>query len=174
VTRTILASTFALLLPLAVGCTVDSSSEGPSAGGPDAGGVIASCTPDNVVTTVIAKKCTGGACHDNDAPAAQLNLLSEGIADRLMNRASSGCADHVLVVAGDPSQSYLMQKLGSAPACGAQMPMGGPPLSAEEQSCISGWIADLDSSTGGTGGTGGTGTGGTGDDGGGGGGGAGW
>jgi hypothetical protein len=46
------------------------------------------------------------------------------------------------VAAGDPDNSYLIQKLEGTAAEGAQMPFGGAPL---EQAVIDGirqWIAD--------------------------------
>ena len=159
----LLISSLVLSVPLALGCVVDSA-EGPAGGGfADAGSAVR-CTPDNAVSTVIIPKCTGGACHDASEPAAGLDLASAGLPDRLMNVASGACTDKVLVVAGDATSSYLVEKLGPAPSCGDPMPKGGTPLSAEEVGCIEGWVAGLEpggnDGSGGSGGTGGTGGGG--------------
>lgn len=155
----------ALPLSLSISCAVEGygdSGSGSSAG-PDASS--ATCTPATAAATVIAPNC--GSCHGAAAPAAGLDLASPGLGDRIAGLASSTCADHIVVVAGDPAGSFLMEKLGAAPSCGDPMPKGLPSLSAEELACIEGWISGLQSSGGGGGDTGG-------DTGGGGGGGGGW
>ena len=55
--------------------------------------------------------------------------------------ASSVCNGKPLVVAGDPEQSLLLQKLSSAPPCGGQMPLGGSPLTDDQQAMVRSWIA---------------------------------
>ena len=145
---------------MAGGCTVSeeggSTGEDVTGGGADAGsGSSASCAPSNVQQTVFTK-CTG--CHGANAPAAGLDLASAGVATRMVG-VSSTCQAKPLVVAGDPAGSFLLEKLGSSPSCGAQMPKDGTPLSAEEFNCVSDWIQGLSPDTGGDGG--GTGGGGT-------------
>ena len=46
------------------------------------------------------------------------------------------------VKAGDPANSYLVQKLEGHAAVGAQMPFGGPPLPAATLAVIRQWISD--------------------------------
>ncbi len=166
-----LSGLLAVLLPLVIGCTVNtydptpggSGGGGGASGGDDTGGGsgtgTAACSATDAPTTVLAARCTNTACHDADAPAAGLDLQSAGVAQRLMGVTSS-CANHVLVVAGDPASSYLMDKIGGAPACGGLMPPTGT-LDTEEVGCVQGWITSLAGSGGGdTTGGGGTGGGG--------------
>ncbi len=160
----------AVLLPLAVACTVQPYDPTPGGGGGGGGagggddtgagpdGGTAACSATNAPTTVLAARCTNAACHDADAPAAGLDLASAGVAQRLMG-VTSTCANHVLVVAGNPTSSYLMDKISGAPACGTAMPPTGLALDTEELGCVQGWITSL-AGTGSGGGTGGGGTGG--------------
>jgi hypothetical protein len=54
---------------------------------------------------------------------------------------SCGSSDETRVVAGSASQSLLFQKVSEAPPpCGAQMPLGGPPLSSAQVMLIEVWI----------------------------------
>jgi hypothetical protein len=46
------------------------------------------------------------------------------------------------VEAGDPDNSYLIQKLEGTASEGAQMPFGGPPLDQAVIDDIRQWIAD--------------------------------
>src|SRR5258708_38117919 len=43
---------------------------------------------------------------------------------------------------GDPDNSYIVQKLEGHAAVGAQMPFGGPPLSAATIAVLRQWISD--------------------------------
>jgi hypothetical protein len=49
--------------------------------------------------------------------------------------------DLLRVAPGDPDNSYLVHKVEGSAAIGGQMPLGGPPLSAEEINLIRQWIA---------------------------------
>jgi hypothetical protein len=42
----------------------------------------------------------------------------------------------------NPDQSYLLHKVEGSQAVGSQMPLGGPPVPAEDQLLIRQWIAD--------------------------------
>ena len=55
---------------------------------------------------------------------------------------SSAAAGRVRVIAGDPDNSYLIEKLGPNPAVGAQMPFGRPPLPQADIDVIRTWIAN--------------------------------
>ena len=54
---------------------------------------------------------------------------------------SSMCAGRVLVVAGHPEQSLLLQKVLPDPPCGLRMPNGGAALSETQTQAIRSWIA---------------------------------
>jgi hypothetical protein len=48
-----------------------------------------------------------------------------------------------IVVASEPCNSILLQKIGRTPPFGSRMPLGGPPyFSAEEQLLVRDWIAE--------------------------------
>jgi hypothetical protein len=71
-----------------------------------------------------------------------------------VNAIASGCTDRILVVAGEPDSSYLIQKIESSPGiCGFQMPLGGS-LPSQDIEVLRQWIVDL-GETGGSGGAGG-------------------
>lgn len=150
-TSRLLCLSFAVAL--AAACEVSSYEPGPGggpAGGPDAGGQQAVCTPENAASTVLSANC--GGCHGAASPAAGLDLVSVGVRDRLIDTASSACAGKVLVVSGNPTGSYLMEKISGIPTCGEQMPKGRSALSAEQVSCVSDWIGEvLPGTTGGDG-----------------------
>jgi hypothetical protein len=125
------------------------SGPGGSSGGQSGGGT---CDFDDVRTMILGR-CTGSGCHDADAPAGGLDLASGGVVERLLGAASAGCSGRTLVVAGDPGESYLYEKLsGDTPQCGAPMPKGGTPLTATELGCVGEWIASLTGDGGGGGG----------------------
>ena len=84
-------------------------------------------------------------CHTNvgRAPAVPGFILLEGQSfQSLVGRASVNKAGAVNVIAGDPDNSYLIQKLeGSAGIVGLRMPRNGPPYLTEGQiSIIRRWI----------------------------------
>jgi hypothetical protein len=150
---------------LAVGClpAPGDYENGSEPGDPDGGEEASACTTSEVTARVFSR-CTGGACHDSDQPARGLDLLSAGVENRLIDVASTGCVGEMLVIAGDPANSHLYEKLAGTQTCGERMPKGGTPLSAEDLNCVSDWIAAMTpggSAGGGTGGgTGGGDTGG--------------
>jgi len=120
----------------AVGCS--SSSSSPSSPSP---------TPTVTFSTQIQQQifnpaCT--ACHTDDGrtPASNLNLKSGVSISNLVNVASVGKAGAVRVIAGNPSGSYLIQKLeGAADIVGLRMPRNGPPyLTTEQVALIRQWI----------------------------------
>jgi hypothetical protein len=55
------------------------------------------------------------------------------------------CRDNILVVAGNPDGSYLLDKvLPAIGICGVSMPTGSvPPLSDDEVEILRQWIIDL-------------------------------
>ena len=105
-----------------------------------------SACPDgvDVEADVFAARCGGSICHSpGDEPAGGLDLLSEGVAERVAGvTASSGCDGEVLAVPGDPDASLLVRKLGPNPPCGDRMPLVGD-LEPGDASCIADWIAGL-------------------------------
>ncbi|UCH30335.1 MAG: hypothetical protein JSV06_04735 [Myxococcales bacterium] len=101
--------------------------------------------------SIFVDNCTVG-CHNDTQMQADLDLLSPGVAGRVVDKDATGigCTDRTLVVAGDPDSSYLMDKLLNVPGiCDNQMPVVGS-LTAEEIEVIRQWIIDLGGSFGGT------------------------
>lgn len=106
--------------------------------GTDAGALPPNC---DAPTTVFAPSCL--VCHAPPNPLGALDLSGANVAQRLVNVKSAACSGQVLVVAGQPDASYLLQKLVEAqPACGAQMPQRGA-LSSTAVECVTNWISNL-------------------------------
>jgi hypothetical protein len=101
--------------------------------------------------TILAESCGTTGCHDDTSQAqAGLDLLSPNVEDRVVdvNAIGIGCTSRILVVAGDPDSSYLMNKVLNVPGiCGLQMPVVGS-LPADEVEVLREWIVDLGASTG--------------------------
>ena len=139
--RRVLKLALAIGLPIAtvLACSGSDSSSGlftPSVSG---------CTPttDSVEKTIFGPKCATVGCHTGANAQADLDLGSPGVDGRLVGHAATQCAGKTLVVAGDPSASYLVDKLGTKPSCGASMPSGGPALDPTDVACIRNWIAGI-------------------------------
>lgn len=114
-------------------------SDGGAFGGD--GGVV---TKD--AETVLAESCGTTGCHDDTAQAqAGLDLISPNVEDRVVdvNAVGIGCSSRILVVAGDPDSSYLIDKVLNTPGiCGLQMPVVGS-LPPEDIEVLRDWIVDL-------------------------------
>jgi len=84
------------------------------------------------------------ACHTDEGrtPSSGLNLKTGVSIANLVNIASVGKAGAVRVIPGNPSGSYLIQKLEGAPdIVGLRMPRNGPPyLTTEQVALIRQWI----------------------------------
>ena len=99
----------------------------------------------NVEALLIAK-CGSANCHGSASPSAGLDLETANVGARLSNVSATGfgCTDRSLIVAGNASSSYLIQKLSndSSDYCQSKMPIGGV-LDPREVVCIEDWINDL-------------------------------
>jgi len=95
--------------------------------------------------TVFDESCATAGCHDDVTSAANLNLKSAGVEGRVLNVNATGigCEARILVVAGDPSGSYLFDKiLGTIGICGSRMPLLSI-LPDSDVEVIRDWIIDL-------------------------------
>ena len=96
--------------------------------------------------TILAESCGTTGCHDStDQAQAGLDLVSPGVESRVVdvNAVTAPCTDRILVVAGDPDQSYLLDKVIAAIGiCGTKMPIVGD-LDQEEIDVLEQWIIDL-------------------------------
>ncbi len=147
-----------LLVPCLCGCPgslnnpeqfVDGSTAAdPEAGAPDAG----KAPLCDIEADVFQVTCGSVACHGPPGGTSMLDLTSPGVASRVVGVASTLCPGKTLVVAGDPSSSYLMDKLkGTQPStCGARMPYLIGPLDDHQMSCVEAWIASLGAGDGGS------------------------
>ena len=91
--------------------------------------------PD-VEQTIFIPTCGGSGCHENPGAANNLDLVSPGVAGRLATGLST-CQ-------GKPLRTFMLTKLSGPPGCGAQMPLGADPLSADQLMCITEYLAALD------------------------------
>jgi hypothetical protein len=94
----------------------------------------------DVLADIFKKSC--GTCHGAAAPAKNLDLVSTGLAARLVGKPSS-CKDRPLVdgmLAGEGPSGLLFDKLsGAVTDCGVQMPAGAAALSPTDMACVKDW-----------------------------------
>lgn len=89
---------------------------------------------------IFSAVCT--ACHQGSTAPLGLRL-EEGVSyDMLVGVPSVQVPALARVQPGDPDNSYLVQKIEGTAAAGARMPLGGPPLSAEQIAAVRQWISD--------------------------------
>jgi hypothetical protein len=103
-------------------------------------------TVEKDAETILAESCGTLGCHDA-TPLAQagLDLVSPGVEARVVgvNVVAPMCANRILVIAGDPDASYLLDKvLPAGGICGTPMPVGSN-LDADEIEVLRQWIIDL-------------------------------
>jgi hypothetical protein len=89
--------------------------------------------------------CGASGCHAAATPAASLDMTSDGVASRLVGRASA-CGS-LLIDPDDPANSEILKRLSDSPECGSRMPLVGAPLSPEQVSCVRAWVFDALRST---------------------------
>ncbi|UQA55527.1 nucleotide-binding protein [Polyangium aurulentum] len=97
--------------------------------------------PDTLETFVA--RCGQDVCHGSMNPAASLDLVSPGVAERVVGAAAKGCGG-ALVDIDDPEASLFYTKLAEPmPSCGLRMPLGGAAFTEDELGCVKTWIASL-------------------------------
>lgn len=99
----------------------------------------------DVERDILANRCGYSGCHGANNPSAGLDLVSPGMAARLVNVPARTCENQTRVVPDNVNAGYLIVKLHVAPPCGDQMPVGGAPLSNQEIECVAAWAAALGS-----------------------------
>jgi hypothetical protein len=123
------------VLVAAAGCSSSNSS-------PSAPSTPTVSFATQIQAQILNPACT--ACHTDDGrtPSSNLNLKSGVAISNLVNVASVGKAGAVRVIPGNPSGSYLIQKLeGAADIVGLRMPRNGPPyLTTDQVALIRQWI----------------------------------
>ena len=125
---------------ITAGCGSSSSPTSPS---PSSTPAASSVTfSQQIQAQILTPACTG--CHTDDGrtPSGGMNLKSGTAYSNLVGVASSGKPGAIRVIAGNPSGSYLVQKLEGAPdIVGLRMPRNGPPFLTDAQiALIRQWI----------------------------------
>ncbi len=113
------------------GRPIDSSSGGSGA---------LTATLQSIQDTIFTPICT--ACHVGASAPQGLRLDAANSYNLLVGIPSVEVPSVQRVKPGDPDNSYLIQKLEGHAAVGAQMPLGGPPLSSQTILVIRQWIMD--------------------------------
>jgi hypothetical protein len=107
--------------------------------------IVIGPTLDQIQAIVFTPTCATAGCHTGAAAAAGLNLSDAdtshvnlvGVPTTQLGGAG------IRVVAGDPDNSYLIQKLENAAGIeGQQMPLARPPLAQSDINEIRQWITD--------------------------------
>ncbi len=94
---------------------------------------------------ILADSCGIGGCHDDITTAQGLDLVTPPVEDSVVDQpaTAAGCESRTLVVAGDPNNSYLLDKIEAAfGICGDPMPQLGS-LSENEMEILRQWIIEL-------------------------------
>ena len=93
------------------------------------------------IQPIFTANCAGIACHGGTTPKQDMNLGVGTAYAALVGVDSKECSTLKRVKAGDPSQSYLTQKLTGAGSCftGSRMPPVAA-LSADDIASIASWI----------------------------------
>ena len=103
-------------------------------------GTAATGACGDVVARIFVPTCGGTGCHSATAPQQGLDLVSPGVAARVVGVSAKQCLQ-LLADPQNPEQSLMYQKLLPKPACGAPMPLARPALSSSDIACVLGWIA---------------------------------
>ena len=138
-------SSWALLACLALLSGCAGSGSGLDRGGrplPPGGtiGNALTATFDSIQENVFTPICS--MCHAGASAPQGLRLDSSNSYALLVGVPSTEVASVLRVKAGDPANSYIVQKLEGHAAVGAQMPFGSPPLPAATIAVIRQWISD--------------------------------
>jgi hypothetical protein len=106
--------------------------------GSDAGPNLGPCS--DVPTRIFVPSCGGTGCHGAIGPQQDLDLVSPGVAARVVGVSGLGCAVP-LADPANPAGSLIYLKLSPTPPCGSPMPLARPALSDEDVACVLAWIA---------------------------------
>lgn len=121
---------------------------GAGCAGEGQGGFGGNPGPDPALNFAIAQRdiftprCALAGCHDAVSRANDLDLSDAATSHAELVNVNSLCADRVRVTPNDTATSYLLAKLGAGndEPCGSVMPLGFPPLSADEIELLTVWI----------------------------------
>src|SRR5271167_1122453 len=107
---------------------------------PGSGTVPLSADFESIQANIFTPICS--VCHVGGAAPEGLRLDAANSYNLLVGVPSTEVPSLLRVDPGDPADSYIIQKLQGHAAVGAQMPLGGPYLSADTIAFIQQWITD--------------------------------
>ncbi|HET8696808.1 MAG TPA: Ig-like domain-containing protein [Gammaproteobacteria bacterium] len=122
------------------GGTVGGGTTGGGAGGAGGGNPNLEATFQSIQDNIFTPICT--ACHVGAGAPQGLRLDEANSFALLVGVASTEVPGTLRVAPGNPSASYLIQKLEGTAAVGARMPLNGTPLPAADIAMIRQWITD--------------------------------
>ena len=123
--------------------TGGSSGSGGTVAMPGDGGMtMMGAAPPMCVTQVFQMHCGMAGCHNNGSLV--LDLVSPGVTARLTDKASktATCKDRIFIDTNGGA-SLLIDKLDTAPPCGAKMPLITGMFSAADRTCLEAWVQEL-------------------------------
>lgn len=93
-------------------------------------------------TEIFPQRCGDSDCHDAEAPAGDLDLVSPGVETRVVGQEASG-GPGTIVDPDAPEESIMWLKISSDnPPFGTRMPQVGGNLSSYERECVLEWIEE--------------------------------
>jgi hypothetical protein len=95
------------------------------------------------VQPIFTQSCAKTNCHKGTAPDVGLDLSAGKSHADIVGVATAECSgDRVRVIAGDPQQSYLFDKVVGVDLCGnsSRMPINSPKLSDAHLAVLEAWI----------------------------------
>src|SRR6185295_8172048 len=113
---------------------------GGGGGGGGGGGATLQANFTSIQDNVFTPICT--SCHTGAGAPQGLRLDSANSYALLVGVASGEQPSLQRVTAGNPNNSYLIQKLEGTAAVGGRMPLGGTPLAQADINVIRQWITD--------------------------------
>ena len=120
---------------------IDAGDEEPA---PDAGEREASVSALCDFKALMTTKCGDApSCHQGAESGTRLDLVSDGLAARLMGmQGSDECVGRPMLDLENPAQSVFYLRV-SGTSCGVRMPLGDPAVDEADQACILSWIEQL-------------------------------
>lgn len=95
-----------------------------------------------VQAEIYAPSCAFSSCHGGGSAEGGLDLSEELAYERTVNVNSTTYTSRILIVPGDPTNSYLFQRCAAVEDAGPPMPYGFVDgLAAEPLQLLSDWIS---------------------------------
>lgn len=106
-------------------------------------GSTSSVSFSSQIQPIFSASCALAGCHAGIKPAEGMKLSTGNAYASIVNVASVECSGRLRVAPGDPSQSYVMNKLMGVSLCyGTQMPKTGAKLPQSQIDLIGSWICN--------------------------------